>query len=91
MYKRPIVKDDFEVPEELVTKNFILRPLTINYLDRDKTPVSRPNRGEERRSIDMRRMSRCFTWFPIVWFRRTQYIPSIGLFYKNWGFHLEGV
>jgi hypothetical protein len=29
-------------------------------------------------------MSRCFTWFPIGWFRRTQYITSIGLFYKNW-------
>ena len=39
MYKRPIVKDDFEVPEELVTKNFILRPLTINYLDRDYEAV----------------------------------------------------
>ena len=32
-----------------------------------------------------KRMSRCFTWFPIRWFRRTQYIPSIGLFYKKWG------
>ncbi|MEC9011948.1 MAG: GNAT family N-acetyltransferase, partial [SAR324 cluster bacterium] len=39
MYNRPIVKDDFEVPEELVTKNFILRPLTINYLDRDYEAV----------------------------------------------------
>ena len=25
------------------------------------------------------------------WIRRTQYITSIGLFYKNWGFYLEGV
>ena len=25
------------------------------------------------------------------WIRRTQYIPSIGLFYKNVGFYLEGV
>ena len=30
-------------------------------------------------------MSICLTWFPIVWFRRTQYITSIGLFYKNVG------
>jgi hypothetical protein len=34
-------------------------------------------------------MSRCFTLFPIVWFRRTQYIPELGLFYKNLGFYLE--
>jgi len=27
-------------------------------------------------------MSICLTWFP-NWFRRTQYITSIGLFYKN--------
>ena len=30
-------------------------------------------------------MSRCFTWFPIVGYRRTQYIPELGLFYKNVG------
>jgi len=30
-------------------------------------------------------MSRCFTWFPISGFRRTQYIPELGLFYKNEG------
>jgi len=29
-------------------------------------------------------MSICLTWFPIIWFRRTQYITSIGLFYKKW-------
>jgi len=29
--------------------------------------------------------SRCFTWFPIGGYRRTQYITSIGLFYKNMG------
>jgi len=29
-------------------------------------------------------VSRCFTWVPIRWFRRTQYITSVGLFYKNW-------
>tara|TARA_B110000881_G_scaffold70089_1_gene60693 strand:+ start:51 stop:338 length:288 start_codon:yes stop_codon:yes gene_type:complete len=23
--------------------------------------------------------------FPIIWFRKTQYITSIGLFYKKWG------
>ena len=30
-------------------------------------------------------MSICFTWFPIGWFRRTQYISELGLFYKNEG------
>ena len=35
MYSRPIVKDDFEVPEELITKNFILKPLTISHLEKD--------------------------------------------------------
>ena len=33
----------------------------------------------------MRRMSICFTWFPIGGYRRTPYITSIGLFYKNVG------
>jgi len=32
-----------------------------------------------------------FHRFPIRWFRRTQYVTSIGLFYKNRGFNLEGV
>jgi hypothetical protein len=35
-------------------------------------------------------MSRCFTWFPIGGYRRTQYITSIGLFYKEVGFYFEG-
>jgi len=35
-------------------------------------------------------MSRCFTWFPIGGYRRTQYIPQFGWFYKNLGFYLEG-
>ena len=39
MYSRPIVKDDFKVPEELITKNFILKPLTTNYLDSDYEAV----------------------------------------------------
>ena len=30
-------------------------------------------------------MSRCFTWFTIGVYRRTQYITSIGLFYKKVG------
>jgi len=34
-------------------------------------------------------MSRCFTWFPIGGYRRTQYIPELGLFYNVWGFYLE--
>ena len=38
-----------------------------------------------------RMMSRCFTWFPIVGYRRTQYIPELGLNYNVWGFYLEGV
>ena len=36
-------------------------------------------------------MSRYFTWFPIGGFRRTQFIASIGLFYKNVGILLGGV
>ena len=38
-----------------------------------------------------RMMNIFLIWFPIKWIRRTQYITSIGLFYKNWGFYLEGV
>jgi len=30
-------------------------------------------------------MSRCFTWFPIGDYRRTQYIPELGGFNKNVG------
>jgi len=37
------------------------------------------------------RMSRCFTWVPIGWFRRTQVISELGLNYNVWGFYLEGV
>jgi hypothetical protein len=46
--------------------------------------VSRPNRGEERKSIE-RIMSRCLTRFLILigWFRRTQNITPIGFFYKE--------
>ena len=36
-------------------------------------------------------MSICLTWFPIVWFRRTQVIPEFGGFYKNWVGCGEGV
>ena len=36
-------------------------------------------------------MSICLTWFPICGFRRTQYIPSIGLFCKNVGILLGGL
>ena len=36
-------------------------------------------------------MSICFTWFPIGGYRRTQYIPEFGGFYKKVGFYLEGV
>ena len=39
MYSRPIVKNSFEVPTELVTENFILRPLTIKYVDQDYEAV----------------------------------------------------
>ena len=39
MYSRPIVKNSFKVPTELVTKNFILRPLTIKYVDKDYEAV----------------------------------------------------
>jgi len=36
-------------------------------------------------------MSRCFTWFPFWWIRRTQYIPEFGGFYKNMGILLDGI
>ena len=39
MYSRPIVKKDFNVPQELVTESFILRPLTIKYLRNDYEAV----------------------------------------------------
>ena len=39
MYSRPIVKQDFNVPQELVTESFILRPLTIKYLRNDYEAV----------------------------------------------------
>jgi len=42
------------------------------------------NAWEERRRKE-RMMSRCFIWFPIGGYRRTQYITSISLFYKNVG------
>jgi len=42
-----------------------------------------PNRGEERRRIEIS-MRICFIWIPFGGFRVTQYITSIGLFYK-WG------
>ena len=32
-----------------------------------------------------RMMSRCFTWFPIGGYRRTQYIPEYGGFFKKVG------
>ena len=32
MYNRPIVKDDFEVPEELVTKNFYIKAINNKLL-----------------------------------------------------------
>jgi hypothetical protein len=44
-----------------------------------------PNKGEERRRIEMRRMSRCFTLVYYWWFRKTQVIPELGVFYKKWG------
>ena len=33
----------------------------------------------------------CLTWFPIGSYRRTQYITSIGLFYKEVGILLGGL
>jgi len=31
-------------------------------------------------------MSICFTWFPFWWFRRTEIVTSISLFYKKVNF-----
>ena len=46
MYSRPIVKDDFEVPKELVTKNFILNPLTVKHLNSDYEAVMKSENHE---------------------------------------------
>jgi hypothetical protein len=35
-------------------------------------------------------MSICFTWFPILWFGRTQVIPEYVVFYKEVGILLGG-
>ena len=37
------------------------------------------------------KMSRCFTWFSIGGYRRTQYIPELGLNYNVWGILLGGL
>ena len=39
MYSPPIVKNTFKVPAELITENFILKPLTIKYVDKDYEAV----------------------------------------------------
>ena len=36
-------------------------------------------------------MSICFTWFPILWFGRTQVIPEYVVFYKEVGILLGGL
>ena len=50
-----------------------------------------PNSGEDRRSIEMRMMSRCFTWFPIGVLGEPYIYHDSGVFYKHWGFYLESV
>ena len=62
-----------------------------NFLDleNDVIWVFCENAWEERIRIE-RMMSRCFTWFPIFWFRKTQVIPEYGGFYKNVGVLLGG-
>jgi len=47
------------------------------------------SQDKERRRKE-RMMSRFFIYFPYKWFRRTQYITPIGLFYKNVGILLGG-
>ena len=36
-------------------------------------------------------MSRCFTWFPISGLGEPNIKHDFGVFYKNWGYYLEGV
>ena len=36
-------------------------------------------------------MSRCFTWFPIESLGKPNIYHDSGVFYKKWGFYLEGV
>jgi len=35
-------------------------------------------------------MSVCLTLVSYKWIRKTQVIPEYVMFYKNWGFYLEG-
>ena len=51
MYSRPIVKDDFEVPKELVTKNFILNPLTINHLNSEIQKIDKELQFIEKKKV----------------------------------------
>jgi hypothetical protein len=60
----------------------------VPFSQRYKTPVSFPNRGDERRRIE-RMMSRCITWFPIGVLGEPNIYHDLGVFYKNWGFYLE--
>lgn len=64
MYRIPLVPDDFIVPTELVTDKFVLRPLTINYVDKDfeavqnsadenGKPTPRPQLTKEQNLIDL--------------------------------------
>ena len=39
MYNRPIVPDNFLVPEEYKASNFILKPLSVHHLVRDYEAV----------------------------------------------------
>ena len=39
MYSRPIVPDDFKVPQTLQTSEFIFKPLTVNNLIMDYDAV----------------------------------------------------
>ena len=64
------------------------------FSQRYKTPVFFDwlSRGEVRRSRE-RVMRTCLIGFLLVVsaFRRTKNIPEFGVFYKNWGFYLEGI
>ena len=77
--------------------------LSISFLVLDTSPIPEtgtmivsgrsdwPNKGEEKRRIEMRMMSICFTWVPISGSEEPNIYHDLGCFTRMWGFYLEGV
>jgi len=77
--KTPTVTNN---PVEVVVLSVVVLSVLVvldELLDEEQDMEMKLKRRRERM------MSICFTWFPYWWFRRTQCIPELGLFYKNVG------